>query len=255
MGAKGLFQFLKRFQREIHISDYVANKSVGIDIFWFLHKSKGSLFILKNWLRPIINTAYKTHCVFDGIAPPEKTAQLEAAAKKRTELVKSITDIEAYLKYPFNHIKADDRRHIQAYLEDLKHQAWQPTPEFIRQVKEFLEEKGCIIHQAPMEADEYLYELQEKGNITAIITNDSDLLLLGSTVVIRPLSPTTGALFVVSDIQNSLGFKEHQWGDFMHLCRLMNEKDIILAYSLISVYKELDYAVQRYEILYEKNLI
>jgi hypothetical protein len=35
----------------------------------------------------------------------------------------------------------------------------------------------------------------------------------------------------------------------------MKDKDVVLAYSLISVYKELEYVLQRYYTLYKDELI
>ena len=44
MGVQGLFQFLKKFKKEVYIPQYLIDKSVAIDIFWYLHKSKGDMF-------------------------------------------------------------------------------------------------------------------------------------------------------------------------------------------------------------------
>ena len=76
MGVKGLFEFLKKFERKVHIPDYVRDKSVGVDIFWFLHQSKGDFFALQNLLLPIIKHSAAVHCAFDGTAPPEKYEEL-----------------------------------------------------------------------------------------------------------------------------------------------------------------------------------
>jgi len=66
MGVKGLFQFLKRFEKEVNVPQYLYKKSVGVDIFWFLHKSKGDMFVLQSFMTPIIRNAKEVHCVFDG---------------------------------------------------------------------------------------------------------------------------------------------------------------------------------------------
>ncbi len=255
MGVKGLFQFLKRFEKDVHIPQFVSGKSVGIDVFWFLHQSKGDMFHFQNNLLPIIKHAQKVHCVFDGAPSPEKKKMLEEQSQKRNEILQSIQQIEKFLKYPFNRLTGSDRHYINAYLNQLKRQAWQPPPEYIDYVKNWLTGKGCEIHQALDEADEILIYLEEKGEISTIITNDSDLLILGSSTVLRPISPLRGAVFDKEYICGILGFTASQWDDFMYLCKNMKDKDVVLAYSLISVYKDLEYVLQKYYTMYKDDLI
>ena len=140
-------------------------------------------------------------------------------------------------------------------MNQLKRQAWQPPPDYVEYVKSWLAGKGCEIYQAPDEADHTLIELEQKGIISTIITNDSDLLILGSSTVLRPISPVRGAVFDRDYICEILGFTEQQWEDFMYLCNHMKDKDVLLAYSLISVYKDLEYVLQKYYILYKDELI
>ena len=255
MGIKGLFQFLKRFEKNIITSEFVSQKSVGIDIFWFLHQSKGDLFHLQNYLLPIIKNALEVHCVFDGKASQEKTKLLEYQANKRKEILQSIEQIEKYLRYPFNHLNYTDKQCINEYLQQLRRQAWQPPPEYVDYVKKWLYNKGCHIYQASEDADSVLIELEQNGVISLIITNDSDLLTLGSINVLRPTSPMKGSLFNKIELYSNLGFTAQQWDDFMYLCRNMKESDIILAYSFISVYKDLEYVLQKYNLLYKNDLI
>lgn len=255
MGVKGLFQFLKRFEKPIHIPHFVAGQSVGIDVFWFLHQSKGDLFQLQNAMLQVIKYASQVHCVFDGTPSQEKKQLLEDQAQKRKEILQSIEQIEKFLKYPFNRLTNVDRHVIYDYLSQLKRQAWQPPPEYIDRVKSWLESKHCIIYQAHSEADNTLIDLENKGIITAIITNDSDLLILGSKKVLRPISPLRATLFDQKHICGILGFTEQQWEDFMFLCKNMRENDVLLAYSLISVYKDLDYGLQKYSILHNDCLV
>lgn len=254
MGVKGLFQFLKRFEKDVHIPQFISGKTVGIDIFWFLHQSKGDMFHLQNNLLPIIKHAKKVHCVFDG-APTQEKCHLFKEQTRRNELYQSINQIEKFIKYPFNHLTCSDRHYINSHLNQLKRQVWRPPPDYVDYVKNWLIEKGCEIHQAPNEADHILIELEQKGIINIIITNDSDLLILGSSIVLRPVSPLRGAIFDRGYICKILGFTKQQWDDFMYLCNHMKDKDILLAYSLISAYKELEYVLQKYYTLYGTDLI
>jgi len=255
MGVKGLFQFLKRFEKDIHIPSYVSGQSVGIDIFWFLHQSKGDFFYLQNNLLQIIKHSHKVYCVFDGKPPEEKKQILQENAYKRNEIIQSINQIEKFLKYPFNHLTCSDRYYINTYLNQLYRQVWQPSSEYIEYVKKWLVSKGCEICQAPEEADTTLIELEQKGIISIIVTNDSDLLILGSNKILRPISSLKGKVFDRAYIIEILGFTTQQWNDFMYLCKYMKDTDVVLAYSLISVYKELEYVLQKYYTIYENELI
>jgi 5'-3' exonuclease len=255
MGIKGLFHFLKRFEQDVDTTKYVSDLSVGIDMFWFLHRSKGDMFYLQNFLLPIIKNAAKVYCIFDGRPSPEKREMLQQQAAKRKEILQSIEQIEKFLKYPFNHLTGADRHYINTYIVDLKRQAWQPPSEYVDYVKSWLLGKGCEIYQADGEADDLLIDLEKSGEISLIITNDSDLLALGSQRILRPNSPMRGAVFEREHLCTNLGFTAGQWCDFMYLCKHMQNTDILLAYSFIRVYKDLDYVLQKYNILYSDELI
>lgn len=253
MGVKGLFQFLRRFEQHSSIQEAVSGQSVGIDIFWFIHQSKGDMFALQGYLLPIIRYAHAVHCVFDGVPSPERLQYLKEQARKRHELITSIAHIEAFLKYPFHHLTHADRQCIYEYLYQLKQQAWQPSPDFVFSVKSWLETKGCHIHQAPNEADYLLIQLETDGVINAIITNDSDMLLLGSNRVIRLYGSRRAAIFDKQHICSVLNYTDAMWHDFMYICKYMKSPDILLAHSLISVYKDLEYVLQKYDTLIDEQ--
>jgi 5'-3' exonuclease len=255
MGVKGLFQFLKRFEREVSTTHYISGKYVGIDIFWFLHKSKGDFNKFQSFLLPIIKYAKEVYCVFDGNPSEEKRKLLNEQSKKRTEILKSIAEIETFLKYPFHRISREDKYIIESHLNQLKRQAWKIQPEYIQQVKDWLLTQKCKIYQAEGEADNLLVELEQSHKINIIITNDSDLLILGSKIILRPNTQMTATVYDSTYIQTILGLTVQQWKDFMYLCRHMKNTDVILAYSLISVYKDLEYIDQKYYALNQDYLI
>ena len=253
MGVKGLFQFLKRFERDVQIAEALRDKSVGVDIFYYIHKSKGDMFAFQNYLVQITKYAKEVHVVYDGTSQ-EKKDESHSVTKKE-ELTKTIQELDRYLKYPFRRISKEDRKYIGECLAELKCQAWQPPPEYIKLTKEWLKSKGVTVHQAQGEADGYLVLLEKIKSVDIIITNDSDLLTLGARAVLRPVSPVRLALFDKEELCSVLGFTGQQWRDFMYLCKNMKNTDILLAYSMISVYKDLDYVLQKYELLYGADLI
>ena len=255
MGVKGLFQFLKRFEKEVSIPDFVQNKSVGLDIFWFIHKSKGDIFTFKQLLLPIISNSNKVYCVFDGKASPEKKLQNTGQWQMRQELLKTIEHIEDFMRNPFTILRNEDRNTIYSYLHELKRKAWLPSPEYIDQIKNWLTSKGCIIYQADGEADDLIVALEKDNIVDIIITNDSDILTLGANIIVRLRTPISGGLLNKSDISKNIGFTLTQWNDFMYLCSHMKECDILLAFSLISVYKELEYVLHKSYLLFQDYLI
>jgi 5'-3' exonuclease len=255
MGVNGLFQFLKRFRKEVHIPSYLNDKTVAIDIFWFLHQSKGDIFTLQNYLFPIILNAKQVYCVFDGTAPPDKRQELEERAKKRREIQKTIDAIEEFLKNPFNILTSENKHCIIAYLNELKFQVWIPSSNYILSVKEWLNSRNIIVCQSENEADDDLYKLQKYNIVDVVITNDSDLFILGATNIMRVLSPIRAEVYNKYDICKKINFTVNQWSDFMYLCKNMKEKDILLAYSLISVYKDLENIHHKYSTIHNSELI
>jgi 5'-3' exonuclease len=255
MGIKGLFQFLKRFEKRVSPQTFLQGKSVGIDIFWYIHRSKGDLWVIKDYLNPVISYAAEVHCVFDGKPSAEKKTLLEEASKRRYELYAAAEQIEQELQNPFNHLTSFARYHLKNHVKQLRSQAWTPSADFIQIVRNWLDEKGCITYKAEEEADTLLADLEKRGVISTVFTNDSDLLVLGCKEVVRHISPQVCGVYSTSYIQKEIQFTSKMWQDFMALCQTMKMKDIVLAYSLISVYKDLDYGLQKYYINYEEDLV
>jgi exonuclease-1 len=193
--------------------------------------------------------------VFDGKPSAEKKTLLEEASKRRHELYATAEQIEQELQNPFNHLSSFARYHLRNHVKQLRAQAWTPSAEFIQIVREWLQEKGCLIYKAEEEADTLLADLEQQGVISTVLTNDSDLLVLGCKEVVRHVSPQLCAVYSVASIQKEIQFTVKMWQDFMALCQTMKMKDIVLAYSLISVYKDLDYGLQKYYINYEDDLV
>jgi len=255
MGVKGLFQFLRRFEKDVSIAEYCKGRAVGVDIFWFLHQSKGDFFALQNMLLGIIKNSATVHCVFDGAPPPEKWGELKALAERRAEIHSTIDRIEAFIRFPFTRLNGEARATIREYLAELRREAWTPSPEYINLAKKWLTSKNCHIYQAVGEADNLLVELEQQGIIEAIITNDSDLLVLGGKMILRPKNPLRASLFDRELICVNMGFTAQQWSDFMYLCRYLKCDDVGIAYSFVSVYKDLDLVLQKYYTLYNECLI
>jgi 5'-3' exonuclease len=148
--------------------------------------------------------------------------------------------------YQMDQLSEEDQYTLQQYVEQLRKKSWKATPEYICTVKEWLKEQGCYQYQATGEADTLLMELEKEHHVELLISNDSDLLALGSACVLR-VYDEEGALFDRKSICKQWGWTSYQWDDFMTLCRLMKEPDVVMAYSWISVYRELDVILKKQE--------
>jgi hypothetical protein len=251
MGIKGLFQFLKRFETEISISDAVKNRSVGIDLFWFLHYCKGDITILQQYLLPLLTHASEVHCVIDGAPSLKRKEELQEKDKKRQEILHTIQEIRGHTEN--STMEPADRLRLEMHLNQLIRQAWKPGFHFIMEVLSWLESKGCQIHRAEDEADDLLIQMEQEGQIEMIVTHDSDLLTMGSRSLLRLYDSERGGWFVRDELCAKVGCTLKQWDHFMYLCRHRKEPDLLLAYSLIRVYHNADEILERYDHLNMPN--
>jgi 5'-3' exonuclease len=246
MGICGLFNFLKKYEKIKTIENAVKDKNVGIDIFWFMHKSKGNICELEDMLQPIIKYSKTVHCVFDGKVPPEKKEYMKQQQLIRDEINKSITEIEKFINYPFSRISVEDRKYIIKYVNELKRRVWVPDFDYINSVKDLLFKKGCINYQAEYEADDNLAEMYKHNVIDLAVTNDSDLVVLGIKKIIRIKNKTCCGFYDVEHIQKCLNFNDEKWNHFIELCKTVDKKDIILAFTLVSLYNDFDIISKKY---------
>lgn len=245
MGIKGLFQFLKRFETNVFVSDVVRGASVGIDLFWFLHRSKGDLSALQMYLQPILLSAKEIHMVIDGTPSLIRKQKLQEKSENQHELVDTLRKLEECLTLS---LETDIYNGIHHKIQEIKRQLWKPSPFYIQDAVELLRhERGVTIHWAEDEADDLLIQLEQQSMIQIIVTNDSDLLTLGSKNVLRLYSPVKGGLYSIPVLLQQIGWSDIQWNNFMYTCRQTDQVDLSLAYSLISVYKELDEVLEKYD--------
>jgi hypothetical protein len=245
MGIKGLFQFLSKCEQRVFVTDAVHGKSVGIDMFWFLHQSKGDSTVIHNYLTPMIQHAKEVHCVWDGTPTSDTAAIRKEREGKRQQLMDTIIQLDNALTYQMEQLSEENEYVIHAYMDQLRKRAWKPTPDYIHTVKKWLKEQGCYQYQERGQADELLRELEMEKKIELVITNDSDLLTLGCACVLRIYNSVEGGLYDAKYIYSRFHWTKQQWKNFMKLCRDMKHPDILMAYSWISVYRDMDIISQK----------
>ena len=244
MGIKGLFSFLNKWAQPVP-----PLGRIGLDLFYFLYQSRGDLDVIKRLL-----AAYDmkcAHAVLDGAAksePSERREELDARKEARKRVR---GEMERLLEAPMDEMDAAGRAIVREKVRTLGRQAWTPSRDYVEEVVAWLEGVGAVVHRAEGEADGYLVNLEREGVIDVIISNDSDIIALGAKRLVRPVN----TLFDTEYIREQMGFSQRQWEDFIILCKNMRETDVVLAYSLISVYKRKEMAVERWEEVNGKRLI
>ena len=245
MGIKGLFTFLKRWEQPVDTKEAIKNKSVGLDIFWFIHQSKGDIAQLQKSLAIFLQYALTVHAVFDGTYVTQE--RREVLEERRDKRHRTIEIIEEIMEAPI--MESRDQKVLEKHMTQLKRQIWKPSRTYIDQIKCWLIDQKVIIHEPKGEADQTLIVMENLEIIDLIVTNDSDLIALGAEMVLRVETPRSMVLcadrnvvFSKTHMRKQMGFTNECWKDFMYLCR---HTEPLIAYSMIRVYKE--HAVERYE--------
>ena len=246
MGIKGLFPFLKRWEEDVSL-EILMDKSVGLDIFWFLHQSKGNMAVLEELLQPYLANAREVCAVFDGTPSVSRQQELAERREKREEQQSTIDVVEQVMSDSYPVLEEPQKRVLQRYLQQLKRQVWAPSPEYVQQVSEWLREKGAIIHVAEEEADTLLVDLERTGQIQIIVSNDSDLLTWGARSLLRPYGDR-GKWLYRDHLLRNMELTHEQWMNFMYLCRYKKNPDFLQAYSLVRVYSDMDQMIEYYEV-------
>ena len=236
MGIKGLFTFLKRWEQPVDTKEAIKNKSVGLDIFWFIHQSKGDMAKLQASLSIFFEYAAMVHAVFDGCHTTEE--RREVLEERRDKRHQTIEIIEEIMEAPI--MESRDQKVLERHLAQLKRQIWKPSRLYIDQIKSWLIEQKVIIHEPIGEADQTLIMMENLEIIDLIVTNDSDLIALGAELV---LCADRNVVLSKTHMRKQMGFTNECWKDFMYLCQKVEP---LIAYSMIRVYKE--HAVERWEV-------
>ena len=239
MGIKGLFRFLRRWEQQLELKDAIEQRAVGIDLFWFLYQTRGDIPALLALLAPFFEYAASVHVVVDGSKMTEERKMV--IGERRDQRQGTIEIMEEIRSAPI--LEERDQQVLDRYLEQLKRQAWKPTREYIDQIKQHLIDQGAVLHEPEGEADQTLIELEKRGVIDRIVTNDSDLIAQGAETVIRPHNThQTVKQLSKSHMIQQMGFTIQQWEDFMYMCQ---QVEPLVAYSMIRVYGTREEAVTR----------
>lgn len=198
MGIQGLLPFLKSIQRESHIKKW-SGKTLAIDGYVWLHR--GAYFCAQDLclgkptrkhveyftqrINLLTHNGVTPYVVFDGDhLPSKKITENERENRRRIAL----TNANRFLT------QGDPQRAREEFIK-----AVDVTPQLAYDVIQTLRSNGIQFVVAPYEADAQLRYLEMKGQVDAIITEDSDLLVYGARNVLFKLDPGGNCIHICRD--------------------------------------------------------
>ncbi|ORY08295.1 PIN domain-like protein, partial [Basidiobolus meristosporus CBS 931.73] len=221
MGISGLLPLLKPIQKKTHLSSY-EGQTIAVDAYVWLHK--GAFACAKELCLNEPTKKYITYCmnkvkmlrsfnikpllVFDGgLLPSKLTTEFERASSRSTNRIKAI---ELY--------ERGKRKEAMDYFQ----KCVDITPQMAFQLIKALREENVEFIVAPYEADAQLAYLDKIGRVSAIITEDSDLLVYGCKCVIFKLDHQGNGIEVkIEDISKmSSIFLDWSHSQFRQMCIL-----------------------------------
>lgn len=204
MGIRNLSELLKKYQFEtVHLSKY-KYKKLAIDISPFLFKYR--IIFQDRWLHSFVNLVCclrrnNVHAVFiyDGQAPKEKQPEKDQRRAKRDEirnkasaLKDAVThyeetgDIDPILTKVGKVRLLDegiDKKSILALADKYAKQSTSITHEDTQATKDLLDKLGVPYIKAYGEAEKFAAELFKAGLVSAVISDDTDVLAYGATML------------------------------------------------------------------------
>lgn len=265
MGVKGLSKFLKdkypQHFKLVHISDFKYRK-VAIDLSVYLCNYKASCNDPSNsydlsWLRALFNLvltlrASQVHCVFifEGKAPPEKDDERSKRHQFRDNIQTRIDaiqrDIDLYQSEQTitPELQAfHDKRNIQtSFLMDekinvdgvnnelnkMRKQLFRITPDDCNKARELFDVMEVPYIDAPAEAETTCADLCLRGEVDAVLTEDTDVLAYGVPLFLSKLDVKTGTCLQINlpELLDEMGLDQAQFLDFCIMCGTDYNKNI-----------------------------
>jgi len=260
MGIPKLNSFLKNklkhiniFDRgiqNVHLSKY-KHKTVAIDISQFIYKCRSD-FIIKDLELFIDKLNYfeiKFIVVFDGKPSHYKSNTIQARKEIRNKFSKELTKLEKINKEETH--TENEKIKIQTKISKLKRNTFKIKKEHITQIKNYLDSKKySYIHLENEEGDFVCHSLYKHNYITAIISNDMDMLLHGCPIM-RNYSFTSNFVDEYDSVTifNNINMTKEQFLDFIIIlgCDYLPKLGAIKindAYFLIQLFNNIEMVIE-----------
>ncbi|KAF8515840.1 PIN domain-like protein [Hysterangium stoloniferum] len=197
MGISGLLPLLKSVQKPIHLSE-LSGKTIAVDAYVWLHRGaytcapevvtgKATTKYVQYALNRVRLLQYyniRPYIVFDGGPLPAKKGTEVERKRKRDHNLELATTLSKQGK----HTQA--REHYAKCVDITPQMAYQ----FIKALR--AEQIPYIV--APYEADAQLFYLEYTGIVDGVLTEDSDLLIFGTRLLLLKLDSATATCTLIS---------------------------------------------------------
>ncbi|KAJ3868928.1 exodeoxyribonuclease 1 [Lentinula novae-zelandiae] len=197
MGIQGLLPALKSIQNTRHLSEF-SGQTIAVDAYVWLHKgvftcatelATGILthkyvnYAMEK-VRLLRHHGIEPYIVFDGgPLPAKKGTEVERKRKRDEHLARG-------------NLLASQGKHAQA--RDCYLKCVDVTPQMAFQFIKALRAESVQYIVAPYEADAQLAFLERQGIVSAILTEDSDLLVFGCKNVLLKFDPVARTVVSIS---------------------------------------------------------
>ncbi|KIK68479.1 hypothetical protein GYMLUDRAFT_35906 [Collybiopsis luxurians FD-317 M1] len=197
MGIQGLLPALKSIQSTKHLSEF-SGQTIAVDAYVWLHKGVFTcatelatgkpthryVDYAMEKVRLLRYHGIEPYIVFDGgPLPAKKGTEMERKSKRDEQLTRG-------------NLLASQGRHSQARECYLK--CVDVTPQMAYQLIKALRAESVQYVVAPYEADAQLAYLERRGIVSAILTEDSDLLVFGCKTVLFKFDPVARTVVSIS---------------------------------------------------------
>lgn len=196
MGVKGLLPLLKPINNETHINHF-SGQTIGVDGYAWLHRAAIScswdlaygtatskyVEYFEKRLELLISNGVTPFIVFDGGYLPSKQRVEKSRLSSRSDA------LQKGFKLAANGNKGEAYKYFMKAIDI--------TPAMVTQVINLLIRMNIRYVVAPYEADAQLVYLEKINEISAIISEDSDLLIFGCKILITKMD-NFGHCIVVS---------------------------------------------------------
>lgn len=191
----------------------MANKAVAVDVSNQVHKllyivSTSDIPPFEEAVRDLVRwfrRANSTPCfVFDGKAPQHKS-KTQAERKELKQRMAS---------------KAEEasKRHLHVQASQYRRLALVPTGAHYAAFRRVCSAMECPCVTAKGEAEKLCVEMEQRGEVDAVATTDSDVLALGCKVMVSKIQASNCEIVLQREVLAALGLEQSAFRDFCVMC-------------------------------------
>ena len=235
-----------------HISDFAYLK-VAIDTTLYLFKYKAAMG--DRWISGILNIikilrSNNVHPVFifDGKAPEEKKAEQKSRVEDRHKLKENVESLQTDMLQYYEDGQISDKLkklssgeifnpvEVQEKIQKKQNQVIQVTSSDFTLMKNLFSVCNIPFYTAPSEAEKFCSKLCMDGHVSAVLSDDTDVIAYGCPITLCRLVSSSGGCFSVSndEVLNKMNLTKQQFIDHCIMCGTDYNKNIPKVGSMTS---------------------